>query len=107
MTVPSHLRYSGRSPQSQRAALEGIVRASPLLMEVLEALREIDLPVALGLGSLTLGALGIGGAGGPVGATLGSDVGGIGRVDGISGIVGLHVRVDLVGATQLFVHLAA
>ena len=44
MTVPSHLRYSGRSPQSQRAALEGIVRASPLLMEVLEALREIDLP---------------------------------------------------------------
>jgi hypothetical protein len=44
MTLPSHLRYSGLSPESQCAALEGIIRASPLLMEVLEGLREVDLP---------------------------------------------------------------
>lgn len=40
----SHLRLSGQPFELQRTALEAIVRADPLLMEVLEALREIDLP---------------------------------------------------------------
>jgi hypothetical protein len=39
-----HLRYSGLSADAQRAALEAIIRSSPLLMEVLAGLREDGLP---------------------------------------------------------------
>jgi hypothetical protein len=35
-----HLRYSGRPADAQHAALEAIIRSSPLLMEVLAGLRE-------------------------------------------------------------------
>ncbi|SHI80119.1 nucleotidyltransferase family protein [Wenxinia saemankumensis] len=40
----SHLRHSGTGGAAQRAALEGIVRASPVLMRVLSAIRETGLP---------------------------------------------------------------
>lgn len=40
----SHLRFSGQPDIVQRAALEAIVRADPVLMAVLEGLREIGLP---------------------------------------------------------------
>lgn len=40
----SHLRFSGQPEAAQRAALEAIVRADPLLMQILTQLREIDLP---------------------------------------------------------------
>src|SRR3954467_2986273 len=39
-----HLRFSGQSEAAQRAELEAIIRSSPLLMEVLEGLREDGLP---------------------------------------------------------------
>lgn len=39
-----HLRYSGLDDATQRATFEGIVRSSPLLMEVLRGLREDGLP---------------------------------------------------------------
>ena len=39
-----HLRYSGLPADAQRAALEAIIRSSPLLMEVLTGLREDGLP---------------------------------------------------------------
>ncbi|HTJ58891.1 MAG TPA: nucleotidyltransferase family protein [Devosiaceae bacterium] len=42
--TPTHLRLSGQPEAVQRQALEGIVRADPLLMRVLAELREIDLP---------------------------------------------------------------
>ena len=37
--MTDHLRYSGLPPDAQRAALEQIIRTSPLLMEVLVGLR--------------------------------------------------------------------
>ena len=42
--MSSHLRYSGQSEAIQRAALEAIIRADPMLMAVLRGLREVDLP---------------------------------------------------------------
>ena len=42
--MPPHLRYSGLPPAVQRDALEGIIRTSRLLMEVLTGLREDGLP---------------------------------------------------------------
>lgn len=39
-----HLRFSGKTDLEQRQALEAIVRKSPLLMEVLQGMRDIDLP---------------------------------------------------------------
>ena len=39
-----HLRYAGLPHEDQIAALETIVRREPLLMTVLEGLREMDLP---------------------------------------------------------------
>lgn len=39
-----HLRFSGRPETEQRQALEDIVRAEPVLMQVLQGLRDIDLP---------------------------------------------------------------
>ena len=38
-----HLRFSGKPEAEQRAALEEIVRSEPVLMQVLEGLREADL----------------------------------------------------------------
>jgi hypothetical protein len=43
----SHLRYSGRSQAEQRAALEAIICSSPLLMAVLEGVRQDGLPEPL------------------------------------------------------------
>jgi hypothetical protein len=40
----AHLRFSGQSPAEQAAALEVIVRESELLMGVLTAARQLDLP---------------------------------------------------------------
>ena len=42
--MSSHLRFSGQPYDLQRDALEAIIRADPVLMAVLEGLREIDLP---------------------------------------------------------------
>jgi len=42
--MAGHLRYSGLDDTSQRAALEDIIRSSPLLMEVLAGLRDDGLP---------------------------------------------------------------
>jgi hypothetical protein len=42
--MTNHLRYSGLPPAAQHAALEEIIRTSPLLMDVLVGLREDDLP---------------------------------------------------------------
>ncbi|MBL4893107.1 MAG: nucleotidyltransferase family protein [Rhizobiaceae bacterium] len=39
-----HLRFSGKTDIEQRDALEGIVRDAPLLMKVLQGMREIGLP---------------------------------------------------------------
>lgn len=39
-----HLRFSGADAATQRDALEGIIRRQPLLMSVLEGLREMALP---------------------------------------------------------------
>ena len=39
-----HLRYSGASHQTQAAALEAIIRAEPVLMEVLALASNLDLP---------------------------------------------------------------
>jgi len=39
-----HLRFSGKSETEQRQALEAIIRSEPVLMQVLEGLREADLP---------------------------------------------------------------
>lgn len=48
--MANHLRFAGADPAVQRAALEDIIRAEPVLMAVLEGLRELDLPDPL-LGS--------------------------------------------------------
>jgi hypothetical protein len=42
--MDDHLRYSGAGEVAQRAALAGIIRSSPLLLEVLHGLREDGLP---------------------------------------------------------------
>jgi hypothetical protein len=42
--MPPHLRYSGQSFDAQRAALIDIIRSSPMLMRVLETLRDDGLP---------------------------------------------------------------
>jgi uncharacterized protein len=42
--MTDHLRYSGLTDDIQRSALEGIIRSSPLLMDVLVGLREDRLP---------------------------------------------------------------
>lgn len=42
--MTDHLRFSGLPPDAQRAALEQIIRTSPLLMEVLVGLRADRLP---------------------------------------------------------------
>jgi hypothetical protein len=42
--MEEHLRYSGRSEAEQAAALEAIVRAEPVLMEVLTLVRGLALP---------------------------------------------------------------
>src|SRR5690606_16826437 len=42
--MTDHLRYAGQSETAQRAALEDIVRAQPVLMAVLRGLREMALP---------------------------------------------------------------
>jgi hypothetical protein len=42
--MSEHLRYAGRGEAAQRAALEAIIRAQPVLMAVLEGLRELALP---------------------------------------------------------------
>ena len=47
MAGPDHLRLVGRPAAEQRAALEAIVRASPLLMAVLEGARDLALPDTL------------------------------------------------------------
>lgn len=47
MAGPAHLRFAGRPAAEQRAALEAIVRASPLLMAVLEGARDLALPDTL------------------------------------------------------------
>lgn len=39
-----HLRYAGAGDEIQRAALESIARADPLIWPVLERARELDLP---------------------------------------------------------------
>ncbi|MFK5979403.1 MAG: nucleotidyltransferase family protein [Rhizobiaceae bacterium] len=39
-----HLRFSGKTDAEQQDALETIIRKTPLLMEVLQGMREIDLP---------------------------------------------------------------
>lgn len=48
--MTNHLRYAGADPAVQRAALVDIIRAEPVLMAVLEGLRDLDLPDPL-LGS--------------------------------------------------------
>lgn len=50
MPATDHLRFAGAEPAVQRQVLEGIVRGEPVLMTVLEGLRELDLPDPL-LGS--------------------------------------------------------
>ncbi len=42
--MSEHLRYAGADAQTQRVALEQIIRDNRLLMTVLEGLRELDLP---------------------------------------------------------------
>ena len=42
--MAKHLRFAGADPAVQRAALEDIIREHPLLMGVLDGLRELDLP---------------------------------------------------------------
>ena len=42
--MANHLRFAGAGPAVQRAALEDIIRRHPLLMGVLDGLRELDLP---------------------------------------------------------------
>jgi len=48
-----HLKYAGADAAAQRAALEQIIRQQPVLMEVLEGLRALELPDPL----LTSGAI--------------------------------------------------
>jgi hypothetical protein len=45
--MPNHLRLAGKSHEAQRAALEAIIRAEPVLMQVLEGLREAGFPQSL------------------------------------------------------------
>ncbi len=40
----THLRHAGKSDDDQRAALIGIVRGTPFLMDILNAARAFDLP---------------------------------------------------------------
>jgi hypothetical protein len=42
--MSTHLRYAGTAPKIQLEALEAIIRAQPMLMAVLEALRGMALP---------------------------------------------------------------
>ncbi len=49
----THLRFAGLSDREQRAALEQIIRGTPVLMDVLQRLRALDLPDAW----LTSGAI--------------------------------------------------
>lgn len=42
--MSEHLRYAGAGPERQRQALEQIIRAQPVLMTVLQGLRELALP---------------------------------------------------------------
>ena len=44
--MSEHLRHAGASPERQRQALEDIVRAQPVLMDVLTGLRAMALPDA-------------------------------------------------------------
>jgi hypothetical protein len=45
--MPNHLRFAGQPFEIQRDALEAIIRAEPVLMEVLEGLRDAALPQSL------------------------------------------------------------
>jgi hypothetical protein len=45
--MTDHLRYAGLDPTAQHAALETIIRAEPVLMDVLTRLRSLALPDAL------------------------------------------------------------
>lgn len=51
--MSQYLRFAGQDAAAQKAALEAIVRDTPLLMRVLAGLRELDLPDCL----LVAGAL--------------------------------------------------
>jgi hypothetical protein len=42
--MTKHLRFSGADADTQREALEAIIRAQPVLMDVLEGLRSLALP---------------------------------------------------------------
>jgi hypothetical protein len=42
--MTNHLRFSGAAPDVQRDALEAIIRGQPVLMSVIEGLREMALP---------------------------------------------------------------
>lgn len=42
--MTDHLRFSGATPETQRDALEAIIRGQPMLMEVLLGLRDMTLP---------------------------------------------------------------
>jgi hypothetical protein len=44
MSSTDHLRFAGLDAQTQRRALEDIIRGEPVLMAVLEGLRALDLP---------------------------------------------------------------
>ncbi|MBL8594878.1 MAG: nucleotidyltransferase family protein [Devosia sp.] len=44
--MPDHLKHSGTSPATQAEALRDIIRAAPLLVDVLERLPELNLPDA-------------------------------------------------------------
>lgn len=44
MSGADHLRFSGADVETQRDALEAIIRAQPVLMDVLEGLRALALP---------------------------------------------------------------
>ncbi|MHA6688864.1 nucleotidyltransferase family protein [Devosia sp. A449] len=53
MSMPDHLRFSGASAQSQREALEAIIRQSPVLMGILRGMQELALPdMLLGSGAI-------------------------------------------------------
>ena len=45
--MSDHLQYAGADAETQRRALEAIIRSEPLLMQVLDALARLELPDAL------------------------------------------------------------